>query len=316
MTGRVWQGPVVAAVVLAGGIANGRAAPPARVAKYREAALAAAVSTFQGMEIGSRVAGQEARAKAVWKKVAGGAKADQAETEHFLLYGKVPGRKLKEVGALLEKEYALARQVLKLEKEDPWTGKLAVYFFTDRRQFTSFVRNVEKRRPEPEDRGSFVLRGDHPHLAAGPPGESGGATAEAQAGEQLASALLTKVAERSLPDWLTSGFARATWSRCIPPRERAAERRRALKTLLAKKASAQDVYDGNVTGEEAQVLRGSLVDYLAYGPGRNRFLPFINGFKPEENIQQPRTTADALKAARIDPAFLNKRWKYWVRRGR
>jgi hypothetical protein len=302
-------------VVLSGGTGLAEAARPTRVARFTEAALTAAVSSFQGMEVAARVPGQIARAQANWKNVAGDARPDHEETEHFLLYGKVPARMLKIVGALLEREYGLARKVLGLDQEDPWTGKVAVYFFRDRRKFTSFVRKVEKRRPEGDDLGSFVLRGDFPHLAAGPPQGSEDASAETQAGIQLATGLLTKVAERPLPDWLNIGFGRATWSRTLTPRERTAERRRALKALVAKKASAQDVWDGNVTGEEAVVLRGSLVDFLAYGPGRAKFRAFLEGYKSDP-MQPRKNTLDALKAARIDPTQLNKRWKYWVRTGR
>src|SRR6266404_82200 len=94
----------------------------------------------------------------------GADKIPHEETEHLLVHGKVPNKGLKDVGASLEKQYALVRKTLGQEEDSPWPGKLTVYFFTDRGKFTSFVRLVEKRRPESDDLGSYVIRSEFPHV--------------------------------------------------------------------------------------------------------------------------------------------------------
>jgi hypothetical protein len=289
------------------------AAPPSKSTKYKQAAIALATGAAEGMELAGKVIEQKTRAEANWKKVFKEGKAPHLETDNLLLFGKPPNKSLDAIGAVLERQFILARKTLGLEEEAPWPGKLAVYFFADRGKFTSFIRTVEGRRPESEDLGSFHIRSDFPHVAAGPPREAPDPSLEAQAAEQLASALIVKKAGTTLPEWVLVGFGRATYYRAAGPREYLGERKRAARLLAARKASAMDVWDNNLPAEAAPVLRGSLVDFLALGPGKAKFLAFLEGYKPGENMVQ-KTTADAFKAANISPKIVNQKWKAWVRR--
>jgi hypothetical protein len=207
----------------------------------------------------------------------------------------------------------MTRRTLALEEEAPWPGKLSIYFFADRGKFTSFIRIVEKRRPESEDLGSHIIRSDFPHVAAGPPREAHEPGLEAQAAEQLASALLVKKAGTTIPEWVMAGFARAAYYRALGPREYLGERRRAARLLAKTKASAMDVWDNNVSAEAAPALRGSLVDFLAFGPGKTKFVALLEGYKPGQDALT-KTTADAFKAANINPKLVNQKWKAWARK--
>jgi hypothetical protein len=313
MQGTCWKGLVGAGILLTGCLARSDAAPPSPLAKYKEAAVAIAVGSVEGLELASKVIEQKAQAQANLKKLFGADKVPHQETEHLLLYGKVPGKSLKEVGVLLEKQFVLARKTLRLEEDPPWPGKLTVYFFADRGKLTSFIRLVEKRRPESDDLGSYNIRSEAPHVAAGPPKESHDPGLEAQAAEQLAAALVVKRAGTTVPEWVVVGFARATYYRAAGPREYLGEKSRARRVLAAGRATAMDVWDSNLKADSAPVLRGSLVDFLAYGPGRSKFLAFLEGYKPEEG-KLNKTTADALQAANIDPKVVNRKWKVWVRK--
>jgi hypothetical protein len=301
--------------LLAAWAGSAAAGTPSRLARYKQEAVNIATGAVRGLELTAKVVEQQARARENWKKLFGDDKAPHLETEHLLIYGKVPDRPLKDTGALLEKAYGLAGGALALGPGDSWPGKLTVYLFSERGKFASFLRTVEKRRPEADDLGSFEVRSDFPHVAAGPAPESEGPGVEAQAAEQLASALLARRAGTPVPEWLVAGFGRATSFRAGPPRELSAERRRAARLLLATKASASDVWDGNLKGGAATVLRASLVDFLAYGPGKARFPALLEGYKPAEGMQT-RSTPDALRAANIDPQALNVRWQSWARSGR
>jgi hypothetical protein len=315
MRGLTWKLAILAGVVWGSEVRIAEAAPPPKKNKYKEAALDIAIGSIRGVEMASQVAEQEAAARENWKKVTRTDKPPFVETDSLLVLGKVPDRALKDIAALLEKQYALARTALDMEKEDPWPGKLTIYLFPDRRQFASFVRTVEKRRPDKDDTGSNLIKGDFPHVAAGPPAEEGESNVPFQAAEQLGAALIARKIGPGVPEWVVAGFGRATFFRAGPPRDMSAERKRVAKLLAYNKATAMNVYDGQVKAEEAPFLRGSLVDYLAYGPGRSRFAKFLEGYKPEEGVLA-KTTADALKAVRIDPNVLNARWRAWVRRVR
>ncbi len=318
MHGHTGKWTALAALLLAASAGRGKpAAKPAPASKlpaYKEAAIAIAVGSVQGLELAGKVADQKARALENWKKLFEDAAPAHLETEHLLLYGKVPDRTLKDVGELLEKQFVVGRDALKLDRDALWPGKLAVYFLPERRKFASFVRSVEKRRPESDERGSFDIRSDFPHLAASPPREEGDPGLDAQAGEQLAAALLTKKAGPTVPEWVVAGFGRASQLRAGPPAALRAEKQRAYR-FAAKGRSAMDVWSNKVKGAEAAVLRGSLVDFLAFGPGKKNFIAFLEAFKPEEGVMT-KTTAEALKAARMDAGVVSKKWKAWLRSGK
>ena len=81
--------------------------------------------------------------------------------------------------------------------------------------------------------------------------------------------------------------------------------------MSRNKRKASDVWGGNLDVEEATVLRASLVDYLAYGPGASKFIPFLEGFRPGENMAT-KTTAQALEATTIMADRLDRAWRGWL----
>jgi len=264
-----------------------------------------------------RVKKQKEQARAHWNRVLGDEEVAHYETAHFLLYGPVPftQKQLKDLGTALEAQAALARKALQIDpKEEPWPGKMAVYLFDERRQFRAFMLAVAKKRPEPEDLGVFSLRGDEPFLAAGPGDDKHDPTPPQQAGEQLAAALLTKKAGKDIPDWIVSGFGRATVWRASPTAPATREQRALARRLVAGGRTAMNVWNGTLKADEAGILQGSLVDYLAYGPGKAFFAPLLKGYKADMRRNQKKTTADALKSAGIDPDRLNRGWRAWLAR--
>ena len=80
---------------------------------------------------------------------------------------------------------------------------------------------------------------------------------------------------------------------------------------LSSKHGAKDIYDGLVEAAEATPLRGSLADYLAYGPGAAKFPALLKGFEPEENVES-KTTGQALQSAGISWDRLDRSWKTWA----
>jgi len=282
----------------------------------KQLALAVVDGSVRGAAMVARASAQAEAARTLWKRLYGKDDPPHHETAHLLLFGTVPGKTLVEVGETLEKMYALARKALDLEQSpEPWPGKLTVYLFPERPQLVTFIRSVEQRRPEQEDLGSFVIRSDNPYAAAAAGKSKLDPTVEQQAGQQMAAALLTAKAGAPLPDWLLEGFGRATFVKTLASRELIGERKKTLALFAARKLTAADGYNSNLTAAEAPVLRGSLVEYLAYSGRSARFVPFLQGFRPQENRESP-TTLDALKAANISPEKLDLAWRNWVRLGK
>lgn len=271
-----------------------------------------------GWASGADKAGEEKKkAEANWDAVGGGAAALH-ETKHFLLCApEAMSKRLKDVGELMEKHHDKAKEALQFEmkeedKGEVLPGRVIVYLFGEREQFTAFVRRIEGRRLLPEETASFMAADDKLHIAVSPPRTRQGLPVEIQACEQVASLLLARRAgvRTPLPDWLVTGFGRATYYR-VAPRDKAVIADRALAAKLARKRSANDIWDANSNADEADTLQGSLADYLAYGPGARAFPKFVAGFVPEENVPS-KTTAQAFMAAGLKPEVVAKGWKAWV----
>jgi hypothetical protein len=258
---------------------------------------------------------QKEVALATWKQLHGDVTPEIEETTHMLICGpaSMTPRQLKELGAALETHYKLARHCLKVDPKDHlWPGKMTVYLIAERRLFSTFMRTIAKQRPSADDSGVFSLRGPQPYLGACPPQTKYDPSLENQAGEQLAMAILAQRGGEALPDWLVAGFGRATSWRAAPSTHY--HERQAVKRLV-KGRSLNDIWDGKLNAEEASLLRASLVEFLAYGPGAEAFPKFIDALKPIQN-GQGKSVAEALKVIRYDPDRLNKRWLTWVATGR
>jgi hypothetical protein len=264
-------------------------------------------------EAADKLAAQKKNAEENWEALDVGAAA-QVETAHLLVFApKSFDKRIKDVGAALEKYYEQARKPLGYEKEAPWPGKVAVYLIPEREDFTRFVRRVEKRRVETEDAGSHLADGDFPHAVGGPPRAKTDPGVEAQAGEQLATAMLVKKAGTKvpLPGWLLNGFGRATGYRTKPADKAVAEERRKAAALVKKGHKADEIWGSTLEAEDAPLLEASLADFLAYGPGQSKFVALLEAFKPEEN-QEKKATGQALDGISLPADRLNTRWREWA----
>lgn len=277
-------------------------------------ALGLPAAAADAPETAAKVAAQKKKAEADWQALEAGPAAT-LETKHLLIYApKALEKRLKAAGPLLEKHYELAASALGIDpKEGPWPGKLAVYLFPEREPFGAFVRRVEKQRLLPGQTTAYSAEGDEPHAAA-MPSPKAGPPLEGQAGSAVAQALLARKAGKDtpLPAWLVAGFGRATYYRAAPADKVVQAERRQARALSRTRGPA-DVWGGRLDAAEAEVLGGSLADFLAYGPGSPKFPAFVAGFKPEDNMQA-KTAAQALDAAGLAPERVTASWKRWVNR--
>ncbi|HTU17111.1 MAG TPA: hypothetical protein VMG10_03550 [Gemmataceae bacterium] len=257
------------------------------------------------------------KAEATWDTITDSKPASH-ETKHFLVVApEAMGKRLKDIGQLLEKHHDKAKEALKFEvkeedKGEVLPGKVTVYLFAERNQFKSFVRRIEARRLLAEESVSFQADDDKLHVAVSPSSGRQGLPIEIRACEQVASLLLARRAgvKTPLPDWLMSGFGRATYYR-VAPRDKAVVADRRLAIQLARKRSAEEIWNDKIAADEAAALQGSLVDYLAYGPGARAFSKLVTGYVPEENKER-KTAWQAFDAANMKPEVVAQGWKRWV----
>jgi hypothetical protein len=296
-------------------ITSGRAASaaqPARPRSHTEVGYAVLEGTARGMSALALVERQKATAHEHWRTVFKKDDPPHLETRHFLLFGTVPGKTtLKDVGAALEKQLAMARKALEMDNAEPWPGKLAVHLFADNDAYRAFIRGAERRLPEQGERGSMLVEDDAPHVVAGPPQDALHLKVELHAGERMAALLLKRNFGANVPLWVWSGFGRATVFAAGPPRDLLAELGRGAALVRQNKRSASEVIAGNLPPEELPFLRGSLVYYLAYSGRTARFVPFLTGFRPTKMVPNP-TTDTALTAATFTAERLDQLWKNWL----
>jgi hypothetical protein len=263
-------------------------------------------------EAKAKVLEQKKKAEANWE-TAGAGDFAHLETKHLLVYAsRSLEKQLPAIGAVLEKQFDLAWGALQFEdKKDDLPGKVTVYLFASREPFTAFVRRVEKRRVMQEDEGTYSASDDDLRAAASPP-RKGGFPVEAMGGEQIADLLMARKAGKNtpLPSWLLSGFGRATYCRAYPSSKVVLDDRK-LAAKLARSRAAADVWNGTADAAEMDTLAGSVVDFLAYGPGSNKFPSFVVGFQPGENMDS-RTAAQAMETAGLKGDVIDKGWKRWA----
>jgi hypothetical protein len=270
-------------------------------------------------EAEQKLAAQRKAASDNWALLEAGEAASH-ETEHLLLMApKSMERRLKEIGTSLEKSHALAGKAAQIKpKEGLWPGKLTVYLIPERQHFTAFVRRVETRRLNDDESGTYAVLSDLPHVSASAPRTRSDLGLELQAAAQIAAALMQKKAGAKvpLPEWLVAGFGRATVWRAVPADKLVVnDRRLARAAVVGKKRMPVEVWgESTLEGEEAGVVRASLAEFLAYGPGASKFAALLEGFKPGENMDS-RTMEQALESAKLDPKAIEARWGPWVAGG-
>ena len=243
------------------------------------------------------------------------------ETADFFVVSALPDARAKQLGEALQKAYALSVKALKFEGEErPWKGKLAVYVFPDKDNYRSFVRLVEQRRPESDETSSVSVRSETPHIALfTTKGEATGAI-EAEAAAQVAAAVLGRKAGATakLPAWFQEGFGKIVQLRG-DPKAFGAYRAKVRPLLYEAKGKPsavklKDVWE-NPDVRERPLVAASLLEYLVFGPGAEKFPMLLGGFRPGEGNLEPNMPA-AIKAAGMNADNLERAWKKWIVTGK
>jgi hypothetical protein len=250
------------------------------------------------------------------------AKAVVVETSRFIVCATVAEAKAKVLGEGLEKAYTSARKGLQMEdKDNPWKGKLTVYYLTDRREFNRFALSVAGEKT----RDSYVIsaKGDEPFLINGP--ELGEKTPEAdlffETGVLVASATIQgQYAAALLPEWVKNGFARAAALRAAgttSPRYTAYKNkaRRVVLGAPGKAPAPMANLWNDMPLDDRETVATSLMDYIVFGPGAKESDKFLRGFLPSDTVPTPGV-AQALEAAKWKEPQLEAAWRKWVQTGK
>ncbi len=267
----------------------------------------------------AEVKAQKAAATEKLTKV-GMLKPTVVETNDLVIYTAWPEVKAKTLAASVQKTYEVAYKSLKFEPADsPWAGKLSVFFLPERKEFNSFVRLVEQRKPDPSDTTSVQIRSKEPYILAGlePDSKFTEADMAGEVGVAVAEALLnTKsgvaAGATMLPGWLTAGFGKLMVLRVEGNTAKWNAYRTKAKALVAKgkPTKAADAWAEAKT-RETDTLTASVVEFLLFGPDPTKFAKVLSGFKPSEERPTP-TLEQALEVADYKPDTLDTAWRAWL----
>lgn len=248
-------------------------------------------------------------------------KATVTETDNFFIVGTLPAEKAKALGAILEKVAPIARKALQYEpKDEVWKGKLAIYYLPESRDYKNFVRAALQMRPE----GVYSdVRSDTPYLVdpVELPAKSTETEQFANTAAIVAGAYLkARGATANLPEWISSGFGKATAYRAdgLNSARYLGFKKQAKALAAGTKGTPAAIAElwGETKANNADILAASLLEYMAYGPGADNFLKLVYGFRPDENGNQP-SVGQALEAAGWkEVPMLESNWRKWVTAGK
>jgi hypothetical protein len=239
------------------------------------------------------------------------------ETTNLVVACSLPEAKAKTLADNLQKTFALAAKTLKFDEAELKGAKTIVYAFPDLDNFRQFQRSVLKERPE-DELAVFDVKRDDPFVAVTPRRGDRSPNFEHLAGNELCRALLTKkVGNARITEWMKDGFARAVQMRLNPSSigtDRAVVARMAPR--IAKTAKVTPVVDKawSGMGKEKDLVAASLMDFLTFGDGAEKFGNIMNGLIPADGGGDP-TFADALKAADWMLEDLDRAWREWIAKG-
>jgi len=292
--------------------------PPFR----RAVPFAAVLVLFAAVAFADEVSDKQKQAAQEKLKTAEVGKAAVAESAGLIVCGRLPETRLKAIAEALQKTYKTGRKAVQYEeKEEPWKGKLAVFYLPERKDFSSFMRLVVGQRPD--GTVHIAIRGDEPFVVCGT--ELGAKATDAEITSELAplvaGALLQSKAGPSanIPGWVRYGFGRAVAARAggVNGRQFLAYKSAARAAVLGgggkPQAPIADVWGSD--RPDGGVLAASLMDFLAFGPGAKSFPMFVSGLRADENGNEPAITAVIEGAGWKTPAELELAWKKWVQAG-
>lgn len=234
------------------------------------------------------------------------------ETDHFLLAGEVKEAKLAELGKGLEKTWQTAATPLKLDPMKNPKYKPMVFVLPDERTYKFFVIRLFLRRVEPGERSSLVIEKDKAYLLAAPPERKGDLPIAEELASLTAQYLIRTKHPKSLPDWVVTGFGRATLLRTASARRKAQERLAAATLVARKKRKASDAWSASVPRPEREVIAGLVVYYLAYSGRTKKFPDLLQAFVTTAGRDGRPDTAAAFRKIGVEVQRLNQVWPRWL----
>jgi len=194
-----------------------------------------------------------------WRTFLPDAEPNKYETENFLLYGNVGPETLTDVGRVAEEQLVKLRPMLKMPSGPFVKGRMTLYVFDSRVDYSEVGNVLEHRQIPQEWRGHWRFSIVDAYGCVVPPkaGESGLGPLVAQ---QIAGVFIAS--QGKMPRWFSEGSARAIAARLDPKDARVHNWEAQLAEAISESEKPDDFLTGKLNPELSDVLSYSFVKSL------------------------------------------------------
>ena len=233
-----------------------------------------------------------------WNLGMAGAKSEQIETKNFFLVGNVGAATLEDYSKRAETLVPRVAAIFGASTSEPMIkGRLTLFFFRQRYDYSEFGQMVEKKDLPREWRGHWNFDVIDAYGAMLPPNDDS-YSVEGLVAQQLAGAYVATL--NNPPRWFSEGTARVAASRLAAKDGRVVAWKDGLLPALSKMQKADDFMTGKLPPEDADIAAFDFVSGLM--KDSKRFNALLDGLKQGKKFNQMFTGvygADPAKVAEI-----------------
>lgn len=243
----------------------------------------------------------EAATKA-WRLGMASVKSTTSDTANFHLIGNVGENTLADIGEQAESMSPKVAEIFKAPADQPLIkGKMTLFVFAGRYDYSEFGKMVEKRTLPPEMRGHWRYDVVTAYGAMIPP-KNNEYSLTTLIGQQLASAYVSSQGE--VPAWFSEGAGRVAASRLDARDARVLAWDKALPEAMGQMTAPDDVVTGKLLGEAGNVAAYGFVKFLM-ADGR-RFQKLIENLQAKQDFNTAFTGAYGNTPNAIAVAWVKK----------
>jgi mono/diheme cytochrome c family protein len=200
-----------------------------------------------------------------WKLSMSGINSQSVETDNFYVIGSLSESQLKKFGEQAEAVMGKVQVALKVSKSEPLIkGRVSLFFFNQRYDYSEFGQMVEKRTLPREWQGHFRYDIVDAYGALLVP--RGDDVIDGIVAQQVAGIYAQSLG--AVPRWFSNGMSRVIAARVVKADTRIQEWKKNVASAAAKMTKPDDFITGKLGGEDASLVAYSYVDFLMANPQR------------------------------------------------
>ena len=237
---------------------------------------------------------------AQWQLGMPGVDSATVETENFLLIGTMDQTTLEDYGKRAEALLPQIAPLFHIPSDQPFIkGRLTLFFFPQRYDYTEFGKMVEKRQLPTAWRGHWQYNVIDAYGALIPPGRRDKYSNDVLMAQQMVGAYVATLGN-SPPRWFAEGAARVAAAKTGADDPRVAPWKEAIGKIAATQTKPDDFLNGKLPPEDADILSYGFVEFLMKDAGRfQKLLASLRGSQDFEKAFSAAYSGSPAQAAAI-----------------